>query len=184
MLISHNREKLLNAIIYFSKHTNNCGKTKLFKLLYLLDFGHFKETGRSVTGMEYVAWKMGPVPLALEQELLAPEKDFLEAIRPYMGRAIDYPMLKLEAKRPFNGERFTKREMRLLEQLATDHKTATAQDLVKLTHAKGSPWCVVYGKGEGDNEKIPYEIAATGPHSAELIERAREYQHIEQHFNA
>jgi len=35
---------------------------KLFKLLYFLDFVHFKNYGTTVTGMEYSAWKMGPVP--------------------------------------------------------------------------------------------------------------------------
>jgi hypothetical protein len=28
----------------------------------VVDFTHFRETGRSVTGLDYQAWKMGPVP--------------------------------------------------------------------------------------------------------------------------
>ena len=48
MLISRNREKLINAIVYFAANTQHCGKVKLFKLLYLLDFAHFRETGRGV----------------------------------------------------------------------------------------------------------------------------------------
>lgn len=54
-----NGEKLINAIIYFCTNTQVCMKTKLFKLLYLLDFEHFKVTGKSVTGLEYKAWKLG-----------------------------------------------------------------------------------------------------------------------------
>lgn len=37
MLITHEREKLINAILFFAEHTAHFGKTKLFKLLYLLD---------------------------------------------------------------------------------------------------------------------------------------------------
>ena len=48
MLISRDREKLVNAIVFFADNTRYCGKTKLFKLLYLLDLHHFRETGRSV----------------------------------------------------------------------------------------------------------------------------------------
>ena len=59
MLIDHHREKLINAIIFFLQNTKYCGKTKLFKLLYLLDFMHFRATGRSVTGMKYYAWGHG-----------------------------------------------------------------------------------------------------------------------------
>ena len=52
-----------------------CGKIKLFKLLYLLDFEHFRQTGKSATGLEYQAWKFGPVPIELmeEWEDLAPD---------------------------------------------------------------------------------------------------------------
>ncbi len=56
MLIEHDRAKLLNSIIYFLSNTKSCGKTKLFKLLYYLDFMHFRETGRSVTNLDYYAW--------------------------------------------------------------------------------------------------------------------------------
>src|SRR5690606_25574398 len=38
MLKSTNRTKLIHAIVYFATHTRFCGKVKLFKLLYLLDF--------------------------------------------------------------------------------------------------------------------------------------------------
>ena len=68
MIVTHYREKLIQAIVYLSDNTRHCGKIKLFKLLYLLDFEHFRQTGHSVTGMEYRAWKMGPVPIELVQE--------------------------------------------------------------------------------------------------------------------
>jgi uncharacterized phage-associated protein len=70
MLITHEREKLINAILYFASHTRHCGKIKLFKLLYLLDFEHFRQTGRSVTSLDYRAWELGPVPIRLMQECL------------------------------------------------------------------------------------------------------------------
>jgi len=62
MIITHQRDKLINAIIYLSSNTNYCGKTKLMKLLYFRDFKHFRQTGKSVTGLDYYAWEMGPVP--------------------------------------------------------------------------------------------------------------------------
>jgi hypothetical protein len=75
MLITHEREKLINAILFFVEHTLHTGKTKLFKLLYLLDFEHYRETGRSVTGLSYYAWKLGPVPVALDEEIDEPAAD-------------------------------------------------------------------------------------------------------------
>jgi uncharacterized phage-associated protein len=39
------------------------------KLLYFLDFIHFKQTGKCVTGLDYYAWKRGPVPKKLFDEI-------------------------------------------------------------------------------------------------------------------
>jgi hypothetical protein len=69
MLIDHTREKLTNAIIYFRKEASADDRLKLYQLLYHLDFRHYAETGRSVTGLEYFAWPEGPVPAALEGEV-------------------------------------------------------------------------------------------------------------------
>jgi uncharacterized phage-associated protein len=80
LLITHEREKLINAIIFFANNTKHLGKIKLFKLLYLLDFEHFRQTGRSVTGLDYRAWKFGPVPIDLYQEWDEPEQDLADAI--------------------------------------------------------------------------------------------------------
>ena len=88
MLISHEREKLVNAILFFAHATKHLGKIKLFKLLYLLDFEHFRQTGRSVTGLDYQAWKFGPVPVEVMQEWDAPEPD-LEAAISHRARAGD-----------------------------------------------------------------------------------------------
>ncbi|CAN2525464.1 Panacea domain-containing protein [Burkholderia pseudomallei] len=71
MLTNHERQKLVEAVLYFATNVKKLGKVKLFKLLYFLDFEHFRDTGRSVTGMDYVAWKMGPVPEVLYSELSA-----------------------------------------------------------------------------------------------------------------
>ena len=112
MIITHHREKLINAIIYFAKNTKYCGKTKLLKLLYFLDFSHFRETGKSVTGLDYCAWEKGPVPKDLFKELSG-------NMRPDLKTAIKIVQLdnfqKITPKKNFDDNYFTKREIKLLE---------------------------------------------------------------------
>ena len=55
MFVSRDREKLLNAIIYFLRETKHCHTLKLFKLLNFADFEHFRQKGRTITGLEYRA---------------------------------------------------------------------------------------------------------------------------------
>src|SRR5713226_9307342 len=77
------REKLLNAILFFAKKVKHPSKVKIFKLLFFLDFEHFKQTGRSVTNLDYYAYDFGPVPEDFYKEIResgeAPE-DLREAL--------------------------------------------------------------------------------------------------------
>jgi uncharacterized phage-associated protein len=155
MIITHHREKLINAIIYFAKNTKYCGKTKLLKLLYFLDFRHFKQTGKSVTGMEYDAWEMGPVPKDLFIELT-------ENMKSDLKRAIqDLPkegFQKIRPKKKFDPQYFTNREMKLLEELAFIFKDAKANDMIEVAHLKNEPWDRTL-KEKGEFQKIDYLLA-------------------------
>ena len=136
MLISRNREKLINAVVYFASNTRHCGKVKLFKLLYLLDFAHFRETGRSVTGLDYRAWKMGPVPFELMQEWDELESDMALAINIVPEGAIDFIRERVVPKVAFDDSLFTRRELRLMREISTNF----VNELTKTSraHARGT----------------------------------------------
>lgn len=161
MLVTHEREKLINAIIYFSSNTRNCGVTKLFKLLYFLDFEHFKKTGRSVTGLEYSAWKMGPVPVSLYDEIPAsPEPDLAEKVRiKPVPLNSGKQFVKLEPISKFDGKHFSRREIALLQTLANEYRDAYADDMVEATHLENLPWHQVYVVEGRKQQPIPYEYA-------------------------
>jgi len=65
MFVSRDREKLLNAIIYFLRETNHCHTLKLFKLLNFSDVEHFRQTGKTIFNLKYKAWDKGPGPRPL-----------------------------------------------------------------------------------------------------------------------
>ncbi len=144
MIITNHREKLINAIIYFARHTKKCGMTKLMKLLYFLDFMHFKQTGKSVTGLEYYAWKRGPVPRILYNELTnAMEDDLSRAIAVVQTPIGDDKILhKIVAKsgQRFGTKHFTKRELKLLKETAEIFKDADSEQMVMISHLQNDPW--------------------------------------------
>ena len=159
MIVTHNREKLLNAIIYFSKNAGLLNKTKLYKLLYFLDFEHFKETGRSVTGLEFQAWEMGPVPVALEEELENPKDDFIENIEISIrqNKKGYNPSTDLIPRTKFNSKHFTKRELRILKDVVERFALCSTEELISLTHREGQPWHRVWEVENQHFVKIPYE---------------------------
>lgn len=180
MLQSRNREKFIQAILYFAHHTASLGKIKLFKLLYLLDFEHFRQTGRSVTGLEYRAWKMGPVPAQLVQQWDALENDLAEAVLIIPERVIDYWLEKVVPLQPFDPEHFSKRELRILESLVGEHAESLSEKMVNVTHDDNGPWARVWANGEGRDNTIPYELAVgeDAPNREAVLQAASAYKAI------
>lgn len=174
MIRPRSRDRLINAIVYFASNTNYCGKVKLFKLLYLLDFTHFRETGRSVTEMDYVAWKMGPVPLQVEQEWDALDADLAQAIDIVPERVIDFMRQKVVPKRSFDDSHFTRRELAIMKSLVQQFRDEKTRPLVNLTHEQRGPWDAIWDQGRGNNQRIPYSLAIQDahPHREAILESA------------
>ncbi len=157
MLINYNKQKMLNALTYFLNHTSLSGKKKLYKLLFTLDFEHFKQTGRSVTGLDYFAWKMGPVPTALHEAIENNDEEItsnfdIEIKIGKKGRTI-YLIPKMEFEKKF----FSKRELRLLQDIAERFAMASGDDMVWFTHRDTEPWYRVWEIEKRHQDKIPYE---------------------------
>ncbi|MFM9971486.1 MAG: Panacea domain-containing protein [Burkholderiales bacterium] len=169
---------MINAIVFFATHTRNLGKIKLFKLLYLLDFEHFRQTGRSVTGLDYHAWKFGPVPVALEQEWEEPEADMAEAIRIEPEKLIDYVRETVAAKASFDDGHFSKRELRIMADLVEKYRDELSHRMIDVTHAENGAWARVWNDGQGFDQPIDYSfsLADDDPHRAAILEFAREHQ--------
>jgi uncharacterized phage-associated protein len=180
MIVSRQREKLINAVVFFASHTRHCGKVKLFKLLYLTDFSHFRQTGCSVTGVDYLAWKMGPVPLDLMQEWDQLEPDMAHAIDIVPEKVFDHTRESVQPKVPFDDSLFTKRELRIMVELADRFRDELTKPLINFTHAERGPWDKIWDSGRGNNTRIPYVLAVPDddPNKEAILEAARQHEGI------
>jgi uncharacterized phage-associated protein len=163
MKLSREREKLLNAIIFFCNNTKHCYKLKLMKLLYYFDFWHFKETGRSVTGLTYKAWEKGPVPPNIYWEITPKNnpndmKEYLFIEEEVYDEVNGKKKFNIKPKKDFNEKIFTKREIELLKKAAEIFYEATAEQMKDSTHLKNAPWDKTI-KTKGESETIDYMLA-------------------------
>jgi len=187
VLIEHNREKLLNAVLYFLRNTKHCGTTKLCKLLYYLDFLHFRQTGRSVTGLRYYAWGYGPVPSDFWREVTkSPGKDLLQIVAiSEKAKAEDFTEMKPKGR--FDARWFSKREMRIIEYLSRHFRDARADQMVKVAHMRNQPWDTTV-RTKGRNAEIDYMLALDNrPGSIsrdEALERAEDRNAVRKAFGA
>ncbi len=156
------RKKLLNAVLYFAKKVKNPSKVKTFKLLYFLDFEHFRQTGRNVTNLDYYAYDFGPVPLEFYKEVCTNEvpKDFSDAltIAPFESEETGKKGGMFKAKRQPDLSVFSPREQRILEKLAFIFKEVDANTISDVSHFKNHPWDRTI-KEKGPREKIDYTLA-------------------------
>lgn len=154
------RRKLLNATLYFAKNTKRVNLTKLSKLLYFLDFIHFKQLGYPSIGLEYYAFDKGPVPREFWSEIkdgnvpedfegklaLIPKAD---ALPPYDKE------IEVHAIEKADLSIFTPREIEILEDLTFIYKEANARDISEVTHLPKQPWDITR-KTTGKNKLIDY----------------------------
>lgn len=180
MLRHREREKLINAIVFFARNAQAVGKVKLFKLLYLLDFEHFKQTGRTVTGLEYQAWELGPVPPSLMQQWGDFEPDLAGAIAIEPVRVIDYVRSAVKPRVDFDESAFSKRELSIMEDLVRRYGEVYSPHLIDVTHEENGAWARVWNEGEGRNRPIPTELALSedDPNRDAILESAYDYQAI------
>jgi len=178
------REKLLQAIVFFVKNTRACHKLKLFKLLFFLDFKIYRETGLTVTGLQYFAWPMGPVPNRLFDEFRAPRAD-MTAVVSVRTTTEDDPgfgkRLIITPRMAFNDGCFTNRELEEMKRLAEIFRDADSDQMSDASHFPGQPWRQVY-KIEGKHQGlIAYKLALdskpgsiTEEQAEQIDEEARE----------
>lgn len=185
MLITHEQEKAYNAIKYFSEHTAMCGKKKLFKLLYALDFEHFAKTGRSVTGYTYQAWEMGPVPVELNREIKNNNAELLTSFDLKIEDAGPYGRVCFIPKTPFDAKMFSRRELAMLKDISIRFSDKTAKEMEDWTHQEGMPWHQVYEVEGRENAFIPFELELDRLPDEEketILDIAKERQAIIAHY--
>jgi uncharacterized phage-associated protein len=162
MFVSRDREKLLNAIVYFLRETKHCHTLKLFKLLNFSDFEHFRQTGRTIFGLEYHALPKGPVPTKLFDEIKRGGENDLKAVINLVevNDEITGKLKRrdLKPRAAFDKKWFTPRELKVLARIAEFFRDLKADDMSEFSHANKKPWASVYDNGKGTGHLIPPEL--------------------------
>jgi uncharacterized phage-associated protein len=153
---NHNRseEKLQQVILYFLEHINNVhlGRTKLMKLLYFVDFGHYEAHGVPVTGATYRKLPHGPYPDKVEKLIAKMETaGLVREVKADHKGFTQHRLITLNGK--FDPAKFSGTELQALERVAADWADATAAQIEAATHRE-APWA-----GTQAGKKIDYEMA-------------------------
>lgn len=129
-------QKLGNTIIYLAANVGELSKTKILKLLFLLEESSVKRFGYPFFGLNFQIWKLGPVLkevyIDLSEETPNLLKDFIER-DPFDEKIY-------VAKSEFNDDQFSDNDIYLLEKIKDFARHKTAKDLINYTHEENSLW--------------------------------------------
>lgn len=130
-------DKIGNTIVYLSTKIPNLSKTKLLKLLYILDEMSIKKGGIPFINLTYKLWKLGPVSEELFIDLSSDNVKLLESF-------IDKQCLRegtyIKPKKEFNDDEFSDNDIDLLNYVIDKYGDKNARQLIHYTHRANSPW--------------------------------------------
>jgi len=127
-------DKIGNSAIYLAERIPQLSKTKLLKLLYILDEISIKKSGIPLLNLKYKVWKFGPVSEELFIDLSS-EPTLLDK---FIDRNNEGNYIK--AKLDFNDDEFSDNDIELMNFVIDKFGNKSAKELVSYTHRINSPW--------------------------------------------
>ena len=159
--------RLAELILYISEKWEqdpSFGATKLNKILAFADFSAYFETGRPLTGAEYMRLPQGPVPRRLR-----PVRDVLEAKHEIAMRVRSvgkYHQQRVVPLRSPDLSIFTAPEIAAVDKIVDAFWSHTAKKVSEFSH--GIAWKVAENKAS-----IPYEAAFLSDEALTDYDRVR-----------
>ncbi|NBW27294.1 MAG: DUF4065 domain-containing protein [Flavobacteriaceae bacterium] len=136
MYFKNDIEKLGNTIIYLADRIDDLSKTKLLKILYLLDEFSIKEFGLPFLNLKYEVWQLGPVA----QDIFIDLSDEPIILKDYIKINTFENKRYIQSKKEFSDDEFSDNELNLLDKLTQTVKNEPAYVLINFTHKKDSLW--------------------------------------------
>lgn len=164
-IIDFTDDKLRHAVLFFASKERFLTLTKLMKLLYFLDFRHYRETGFTVTGLRYKAWERGPVPTKVWAELKEKSEDYglSEVVRvvPFESEEGGGFRISPAPGADFDQGFFSRRELRMLNEVAEVFRGVNTADISMASHEPRGPWAKTIRQC-GMGGEIRYDLALEG----------------------
>lgn len=133
ILTDNQIDKLGNALIYLIQNCSEISKTKLLKLVYILDEASIKKSGIPFFNLDYKTWQYGPV----SEELYIELSDSPTLLKSYIDTNVQGEIIPCQ---DFTDDEFSDNDIILLENIVDIFGKMSATELIKYTHRPNTPW--------------------------------------------
>ena len=154
-------EKIGNTVIYLSTRVGELARTKLLKLLFLIEEKSIKDFGKPFFGLDFKVWQFGPVVEPVYNEITDGQ---MHIFKDYFKKNL---FDEFEAVKEFNDDEFSNNDILLLEKMVAFSRHKIAKDFVRITHAPDSLWTKT-AKKYGVYEALEHGDLTKTDHSIEF----------------
>lgn len=130
------RQKLGNAVIYIANHTEQLSKTKLLKLLFLMEEYMVKRYHVPFMGLPFEIWQAGP----FAKDIFIDLSDGPFLLKDFVKTEVQKDATYIRAIKPFCDDEFSDCEMEMMDEIIRKYGKKTAKQLVAEVHKEGSLW--------------------------------------------
>lgn len=132
------KSKLGNTIIYIANNTTQLSKTKLLKLLYLMEEEMVLHYHVPFLGLPYEVWQAGPV----SKDVFIDLSDGPYLLKDYVAteQTADGKTTYIKAKAEFCDDEYSECEIEMMDNIISRYGSMTAGQLVNETHKQGTLW--------------------------------------------
>ncbi|MDC7133608.1 Panacea domain-containing protein, partial [Bacteroides stercoris] len=107
------RQKLGNAVIYIANHTEQLSKTKLLKLLFLMEEYMVKRYHVPFMGLPFEIWQAGPVA----KDIFIDLSDGPFLLKDFVKTEVQKDATYIRAIKPFCDDEFSDCEMEMMDEI-------------------------------------------------------------------
>ena len=146
--------KFTEMVVYFTERLEPW-KTKLNKLLFYADFAMFKYSAYSISGAQYRAIPLGPVPNNFDGlfDYIA-RQDHVEIHYTTFPNGSFGEQFKPKSNKAFNSGMFTDKELNIMELIAKIFYKSSAREIIDISHEEKA-----WKENEKDRKIIDYNYA-------------------------
>ncbi len=173
-------EKIGHTVIYLSQKIPSLSKTKLLKLLYILDEISIKKSGLPFVNLKYKVWKFGPV----SEEIFIDLSSETTLLSKYILSNNNEGVSEIYPKIAFSDDEFCDNDIELMNYVIEKYGNSSAKELVAYTHRVNSPWyhtakenavLELLEKEEINNTELLIDMSTLIAHDARKMEIYAEY---------
>lgn len=129
-------EKIGNTVVFLADRIPDLSKTKLLKLLYLLEESYVRQYNLPFLGLEFEVWQAGPVARDLFIDLADEPILLSNFIKTEKSKDATY----IKSVTDFLDDEFSDNEIDQLKFIVDKFGHLTAKELVEITHRRNSSW--------------------------------------------